>query len=172
MIQQAEADPNLNEGGNQGYSAYYRVNGVINYIPYNEMRQIFYLSCVECKKKVMEEEHGYQCYNCSKHYETAVPNWNFSIKLSDYSDAIWLSVLGEQGDAIMGMQCSEFNQIKDDHEQVKSMLKEMENIKQLSVLIRARIDTYRGASSIEEGPSSNIRYVIARCLPFDNQEHN
>jgi len=38
-------------------------------------------------------------------------------------------VLGEQGDSVMGMQCSEFNGIKDDYEQVKNMLKEMENIK-------------------------------------------
>lgn len=66
----------------------------------------------------MEEEQGYQCYSCSKVYETAVPKWNFSIKLGDHSDAVWLSVLGEQGDAIMGMQCSEFNEIKDNFEQV------------------------------------------------------
>lgn len=50
------------------------------------------------------------------------------------------------------------------------MIKEIENMRSLSVVVRAKIDNYRREQA-EEG-ASNIRYVIARCLPFDNQEHN
>mmetsp|Transcript_3605 Transcript_3605/g.2354 ORF Transcript_3605/g.2354 Transcript_3605/m.2354 type:complete len:91 (+) Transcript_3605:1036-1308(+) len=79
------------------------------------------------------------CLNCNKTFQTAVPNWNFSVLLSDMSEATWLSVLGDQGDLIMGMQACDFNEFKDDHERVRSMLSELANTKEVSLLVRAKV---------------------------------
>lgn len=55
------------------------------------------------------------------------------------SEATWLSVLGDQGDIIMGMQASEFNEFKEDHDRIRNMLTEMANTKEVSLLVRAKM---------------------------------
>ena len=38
----------------------------IIYVPDNADRQMFYLACQNCKRKVVDDSHGYRCENCNK----------------------------------------------------------------------------------------------------------
>ena len=46
---------------------------------------MYYLACPSCKKKVTDDSSGYHCERCDKRYDSAVPTYNYSIKISDYS---------------------------------------------------------------------------------------
>ena len=52
--------------GQQEKPKYYKCNGMIMGIPIQNGRTLFYLACVECKKKVTPDEHGagYFCEKC------------------------------------------------------------------------------------------------------------
>ena len=48
--------------------------------------------------------------------------WNFSVRVSDYSESVIINVFGDQGDLIMGMQAIEYFEFKDNKEKVKLVL--------------------------------------------------
>jgi hypothetical protein len=86
-------------------AAWYRVSGYCTF--YNssdnsEARPMYYLACPVCKKKVNDEGTGYRCETCSKSFGEAVPTYNFSFMLSDYTSKITVSCLGEAGEAVLG----------------------------------------------------------------------
>jgi hypothetical protein len=66
----------INEDGGQSTSTYwnsknntnnakfFKVSGYISRMMNDE--KMFYLSCPECRKKVIEETVGYRCENCNK----------------------------------------------------------------------------------------------------------
>ena len=60
-------------------------------------RQMYYLACPSCKKKVVDDTTGYNCEKCQKVFDSAVPTYNFSLKISDYSSSIAVQELGENG---------------------------------------------------------------------------
>ena len=72
------------------------------------MKQMFYLACPTCRKKVSDDGVGYRCENCNKVYDNAVPTYNFSYKISDCSGTLILQCLAESGDVILGMSCKAF----------------------------------------------------------------
>lgn len=47
------------------------------FVPEGGDRQMFYLACEACKKKVIPEAAGYRCENCDKNFEKANPTYNF-----------------------------------------------------------------------------------------------
>jgi replication factor A1 len=63
---------------------------------------MYYLACPTCKKKVTDEPGGYRCENCQRSYSEAIPTYNFSFMLSDFTQTISIQCLGEQGEAILG----------------------------------------------------------------------
>lgn len=75
------------------------------FTPQDPTRNMFYLACPTCKKKVTDDGQGYRCENCNKVYEDAVPTYNFSYKVSDCSGTMTLQCLGEAGDKVLGIDC-------------------------------------------------------------------
>jgi len=74
-------------------SAYFTVNCFIQWVFTNENspdRQMFYMGCKACKKKVFDVEDGYRCEKCNKNYDEAVPTYNFTVKVTDNTDSIQL----------------------------------------------------------------------------------
>jgi phage FluMu protein Com len=63
----------------------------------------YYISCPECKKKVLEEGSMFRCENCNKSLRTANTTYNFSARVSDISESIYVQFLGESGEGVMGM---------------------------------------------------------------------
>jgi len=64
---------------------------------------MFYMACPKCRRKVSEESMGYRCETCQQSVEAAVPTYNFSFMLSDYSSKVTVQCLGEVGEAILGV---------------------------------------------------------------------
>ena len=60
-------------------------------------RPMFYSACPDCKKKVIPADsgNGWHCEKCQKAYPE--PNWtyNFSMRIGDFTDDVYIQVLGE-----------------------------------------------------------------------------
>ena len=57
---------------------------------------------------MIDESNGYRCERCEKTFKDAVPTYQFSFSIADFTDTQTVKVLGETGDAIMGMNAAEF----------------------------------------------------------------
>ena len=73
------------------------------FVPENADRQMFYLACEVCKKKVIQTGTNYHCESCSRSFENMVPTYNFSIRVSDCSGTLMVSCFGEIGETILGI---------------------------------------------------------------------
>ena len=77
--------------------------------------KILYLSCPDCRKKVIEEDGHWRCETCDKLHSTNLPTYMLSALISDVSGNVMVQFPRELGDSIMnGMSASEFKEMKDD----------------------------------------------------------
>jgi replication factor A1 len=77
--------------------------------------KMYYLSCPDCRKKVIDEGTGWRCENCNKVQATNIPTYMLSAKISDPSGSVFVSFPRELGDSIMnGMTATEFKDFKED----------------------------------------------------------
>jgi len=74
---------------------YYKIQGTIK--KFMADRPMFYSACPDCKKKVIPADsgNGWHCEKCQKAYPE--PNWtyNFSMRIGDFTDDVYIQVLGE-----------------------------------------------------------------------------
>ena len=90
MMDAAASDEAIANGREVGY---YTVNCFCSYIFIPEdhtERQLFYLACTSCKKRVTDCRTGYKCERCDRTFGDAVPTYNFSVKVSDLTCTISL----------------------------------------------------------------------------------
>ena len=127
------------------------------YVPESTDKQMFYLACEQCKKKVMPDGDSYSCEACSRSYSNAVPTYNFSVRISDCSGSLSLSVFGEQGQGLLGISAKEFFAMHEDIAAVKELAMNRLNQVPMCLVVRAKVD--QGGYS-ENGPS--IRYTLVR----------
>ena len=84
--------------------------------------KILYLSCPECRKKVMQEGRGWKCENCDKVHDTNLPTYMLSALISDVSGNVMVQFPRELGDNIMnGMPAQEFKKLKDDSNEPEAL---------------------------------------------------
>lgn len=77
--------------------------------------KILYLSCPDCRKKVIEEDGSWRCENCNKLHETNLPTYMLSALISDVSGNLMVQFPRELGDSIMnGKSATEFKEMKDE----------------------------------------------------------
>lgn len=107
------------------------------FVPDNTERQMFYLACEQCKKKVTKEGSAYYCEKCARTYENAVPTYNFSVRISDCSGTITLSCFGEIGQSILGINAKEFFAMHENIQAVKDLAFEKLNQTPMMMVIRA-----------------------------------
>ena len=69
---------------------FFKINGYISKIMYDEMRTMYYLGCPDCKKKVMEENGGYKCENCNKVHQTCLTGYIYSARVNDFTGTQYL----------------------------------------------------------------------------------
>ena len=121
---------------------------------------MFYMACEYTKKKVMREDSGrYWCTSCNKYYESAIPIYNFSIRVSDCSGSIILSCFGEIGDSILGMNAREFYRIHEDTAAVKDLTMNLLNQRQMQLVVRGKVDESRNGGF--DAPT--VRYTAVRA---------
>lgn len=142
--------------------AYMRIQGTVVHIMDQADRPMYYLSCLTCKKKVQQEANGYRCEGCQKSYEEAKPQYNFSVKLSDYSDSIFISILGETGDTILGMTAKEYVDLQEEGQNMSEVLRSS-LFKHCDFVIKAQL---RANMNGEE----RMNFMAVRSC--DNGEHD
>jgi hypothetical protein len=84
---------------------------------------MYYVACVECKKKVQQDNGGYRCEKCGKIVNTYV-NLTLTAKILDMSGGLWVSFIGEQAEKLLGMPSQDFKKFRETHsvEQIKDLL--------------------------------------------------
>jgi len=112
MVDAAKEDEEVLSGAK---AAYFTVNCFCSwvFVPTDLLeRQMYYLACPANKKKMIEESEGrYFCESDGKYYDTADRTYNFSIKISDFTGTVAVSIFGADGAAFTGMPASEFSKI-------------------------------------------------------------
>ncbi len=61
-----------------------------------------YLSCPDCRKKVIEESGAWKCEHCSKTHSSNLPTYMLSALINDVSGSVMVQFPRELGDPIMG----------------------------------------------------------------------
>ena len=78
----------------------------------------FYLACEQCKKKVIENiEKTYSCENCGKVFQNCNPTYMMTVKIQDHTGELYVSISNKNADPIIGMQCQDFKDMKENSEQ-------------------------------------------------------
>jgi hypothetical protein len=108
---------------------------------------------------VIDESNGYRCERCEKTFKDAVPTYQFSFSIADFTDTQTVKVLGETGDAIMGMNAAEFYQIHDNHSSVVELCKKR-SFAEISLLIRAKHEK----DYVRQDGQDNIVYMVAKDM--------
>ena len=80
----------------------------------NNAKPLFYMACPSCKKKVIDEGDKFNCERCNQTFDNATPTYNFSVKISDFTDSHIFNLLGEAGDAIIGIPAQELYKFHED----------------------------------------------------------
>ena len=138
-------------------------------VPQDKERQMFYLACPACKKKVIDDGQGYRCERCMKTHEDAVPTYNFTVKMTDCSDSMFMSCLGESGQGVLGMSATEFYGFHEDLDRVKELNSTL-MWTQMTIKVQARAD--QSGFSQEDDGSTRIRYNIVSVAPANFPEYN
>lgn len=77
---------------------------------------MYYISCPDCRRKVIDEGHGFRCENCNKTQPTMIPTYMLTAKVSDVSGSLFIQFPRELGDPIMnGMTADQFRHFKEDN---------------------------------------------------------
>ena len=99
---------------------------------------MYYLACPVCKKKVSDDTTGYRCEFCNKSFGEAVPTYNYSFMLSDYTSKISVSCIGEAGEAVLGQPATVLMSMGP--EDVK-LITQTAMFKPVTLLLRASLNT-------------------------------
>ena len=149
-------------------------------------RDLWYIACPErdCKKKVTAADNGlgYFCEKCQRTYPDCRPIYNFSILVGDLTEAKFMQVFGDAGEAILGMPAADLEAIRDrcgDVGQTQTNYSEpLNEFRQLTkrleftpaqFLVRAKVDTYTLGTAESE---NKVKYTIAKQLPYHVADAN
>jgi len=99
---------------------YYSINAVI--ISASHEKKFFYIGCNNCKKKV----EGEKCISCSEDKGTKAM-YNFTMQITDGTGSMWVNVLGDEGEKLLGKPADEVKTMKEIYE--KSYRKVFDQIK-------------------------------------------
>jgi hypothetical protein len=92
--------PYWNSGNKQQNPVkFFKLSGYVSHIITDD--KMFYLSCPDCRRKVIEDVTGYRCENCNKTQSRMIPTYMLTAKLSDVSGSLFIQFPRELGDPIM-----------------------------------------------------------------------
>lgn len=150
-------------------------------------RDLWYTACPgrDCKKKVAPADGGlgYHCDKCQKTYPDCKPTYNFSMLVGDLTQAKFMQVLGDTGDAILGMPAAELKAIRDrcadtadtqiNYNEPLNEFRQLvrsQEFKPAQFLVRAKVDTYTLGTATDA--ENKVRYYIVKQLPYQVTDAN
>jgi replication factor A1 len=105
------------------FTKFYKISGFVKTI-FNDDK-IMYLSCPDCRKKVIEEAGAWKCEHCSKTHSTNLPTYMLSALINDVSGSVMVQFPRELGDPIMGgKSATAFKQLKEELKEEPNKLKD------------------------------------------------
>ena len=72
------------------HNGYFIITGYVSQIKSDD--KMLYMACPDCSKKVEETDKGIECKHCNKFYESAIPTYMLTIKFTDTTDEIYISL--------------------------------------------------------------------------------
>jgi replication factor A1 len=84
---------------------FYFLNGYVSRIKNDD--RIYYSACMSenCRRKVVQEGHGYRCEFCDKQFINYRPTYMITAKISDSTDSVFVNFAREHGEKLMGKSC-------------------------------------------------------------------
>lgn len=99
--------------------------------------------------------------------------YTLAARFQDSTDSIFLQLIGEQGDAIVGIKAADFKNLREVQMASPDQLKEIMNQSQFqyhTIVVRAKVDDYQGGGG--GGDEVKFRYQAVRVAPIDLREEN
>jgi hypothetical protein len=107
LLEEQKKNSSSAPGSLPSATKFFKISGYIKII-FNDDK-ILYLSCPDCRKKVIPEDLLWRCENCNKLHENNLPTYMLSALISDVSGNVMVQFPRELGDSIMnGISAAEF----------------------------------------------------------------
>ena len=141
MQEECKRDPELLAGTKAFYCNVKCEIGWI-YVPDPNERQMFYLACPTCRKKIEDNGSEFWCKTCQTSGD-ALPVYNFSLKVQDFTGSQSIQCMGEAGESILGMEAVDLYDMHEDVELIRNLVREQVTMP-YEMLIRAKVDQFGG----------------------------
>ena len=134
------------------------LNGYVAHIKNDE--RLSYPACPNenCRRKVVEDSNGFRCENCQKTHPAYNPTYMATVRISDFTDSIYVSFLRDQGTAILGKTAQEmetFRQTQDPdtvQEYFDSLM-----FKKINLMVKGKYETYQN--------EPKMKFVAMKTFP-------
>jgi len=70
---------------------------------------LFYNSCVDCNKKVIEEDGHFRCERCNKTFDTCNIRYLTRMEVGDFSDTCWINAFDDQCKVIFEVEAKDIS---------------------------------------------------------------
>ena len=120
-----------------------KVKAVISGLTLNHDK-FYYEGCPGCKKKITQNNNGeYYCNSCAKSFEKPMLYYTLNFKIKDITGEIYVDVLGQIGQRILGKTAEEIKELFDQksEEEVKKIIS-TSDCTQYYFLISPKLHTY------------------------------
>ena len=156
---------------------FYFLNGYVSRIKNDE--RIYYAACMSdnCRRKVVEDAHGYRCEHCNKTFMSYRPTYMITAKVSDFTDSIYVNFAREHGAALMGKQsplsliycvgmtAEEFKEFKEtETEEKMQMYFDSLLFKTFNVMVKGKFEFFNG--------ENRMRFFAVKVFPHNVQAEN
>lgn len=112
----------------------------------------YFVGCPDCKRKIGLERDGmFRCEVCAKTIPEKDARITFTLtaKFQDPTDSMLISIMGEHGDAFVGMSAADFRNMREVQMASPDQLRDIMNHPNFSyhtVTYRAKVDDYNGGN--------------------------
>ncbi|KAI6173387.1 Replication protein A subunit [Aphelenchoides besseyi] len=101
----------------------------------------YYSACLNCPKKVVEENHQFRCDRCGVN-DSFRYLYKLNIEISDFSGTAWVSIFDELAQQLVGIDASQLASLhennRDEYDRILSEFK----LNMYEMKVRARIEEY------------------------------
>ena len=123
-----------------------KFRAVVENIHHNEKN--YYAGCIDCKKKITyQENEGYFCQFCNKHFLEPKYYYTLTCKVRDLTGETWVEMFGDTAAKFLNVPVQEYKEIIVNNDQTKiSEINDKIEFKEFIFIGKVRINTYNNVS--------------------------